>query len=343
MSGTSLDGLDMALCTFTYEKSGWSFTIEQYQTNKYPKDLEKRLKDSFDANAAEICRLNADYGSYLGETAKKFLDYYEETPDLIASHGHTVFHEPQKGYTLQIGSGAQIAVNSGVLTICDFRSLDVALGGQGAPLVPIGDELLFKQYDVCINLGGFSNISYRDENNARIAFDICPVNFVLNRLAKKLGQQFDYNGETAKSGEVIPELLKKLNKLEFYEQSAPKSLGQEWVQKEVFPLLDWDFGTANLLRTISEHIAIQISVVLNKVKGNKVLLTGGGAYNEFLINLIKQKTSKQIIIPEPEVIEMKEAIIFAFLGVLRYRKEVNCLASVTGATKDSISGLIYYP
>lgn len=343
MSGTSLDGLDMALCTFTYENSKWSYSIEQSQTIKFPKDLEKRLKGAFDSTAAELAMLNTDFGRYLGETAKEFLDKYETTPDLIASHGHTVFHEPDKGYTLQIGSGAEIAAKSGVLTICDFRSLDVSLGGQGAPLVPIGDELLFGEYDAYINLGGFANISYKDDTENRIAFDICPLNFVLNRLAGRLGLPFDYNGETAKTGEIIPDLLEKLNGLDFYEKSAPKSLGQEWVQKEIMPLLDWKSGTENLLRTISEHVAIQLETALSSVLGNQVLVTGGGACNDFLMKLLSEKTNKKLVVPQSEIIKMKEAIIFAFLGVLRYRGEANCLASVTGAKRNNCGGRIYLP
>ena len=224
--------------------------------------------------------------------------------------------------------------------VCDFRIQDVKLGGQGAPLVPIGDLLLFRDYDYCINLGGFSNLSEKNKEGI-IAFDICPVNIVLNKYSRKLGYEFDNNGKISKSGLINPKLLLDLNNISYYKKKHPKSLGLEWVNKNIFPLIDsYNLEIADILRTFSEHIAIQISNII-KDPNASILITGGGVKNNFLFSLLRDKISNNFIKPDYDLIDFKEALIFAFLGILKIRNEVNCLKSVTGALKDHSSGVIF--
>lgn len=341
MSGTSLDGLDIAAVEFHIEDGKWSFNLVEAHTISYTKEWEKRLKTAPELSGEELTELHSTFGNFVGEQINNFLQKTNFAPDLIASHGHTVFHQPDKGYTLQIGNGANIATLTNALCICDFRIGDVALGGQGAPLVPIGDKLLFSDYDYCLNLGGFANISY-NENGKRLAYDNCPVNYILNHLAARFGLTYDKNGELGRKGNIHDELLEKLNGIPYYQQTAPKSLGREWVQNEFFPVLNkFDISDSDKLRTVYEHVAIQLSKAVSG-KG-KMLITGGGALNSFLIERIKAQTTCEIVIPSKAIIDFKEAIIFAFLGVLRLKDINNCLASVTGAAKDSSGGVVFFP
>lgn len=335
MSGSSLDGLDMALCEFYLIDNLWHYKIIQTETQLYSEEWVENLSGAHLLDAGNFISLDRSYGYYIGQAAKDFLN--GRKIDFISSHGHTIFHQPEKGYTFQLGHGANIAAISGQLVINDFRSLDVALGGQGAPLVPVGDELLFGQFDYCLNLGGFANISYRSDNH-RIAYDICPVNFILNYLHPP----FDKDGEAGRKGNVDPVLLEKLNHLPFYHKSFPKSLGREWVNESFLPVIqEFKIRNADLLRTIYEHISYQISTQIKPDENLKILVSGGGTYNNFLMQLIREKVKAQVIIPEKNIIEFKEAIIFAFLGVLRYRSEINCLSSVTGAIKNNCGGAIW--
>ena len=259
--------------------------------------------------------------------------------DAVCSHGHTILHQPEKGITLQIGNLPILATLLNKTVVCDFRKQDVALGGEGAPLVPIGDQLLFSEFDYCLNLGGFANVSTQKENR-RIAYDICPVNIVLNPLAEQLGVPYDDGGKFAKQGNMLPQLLEKLNRLPFYKQNYPKSLGLEWVLKNVFPLLDTNrYKTQDLLRTFTEHSAIQLAT--NFTQNSSVLVTGGGAYNTYLIERVKAHKTVHFIHPDDTLINYKEALIFGLLGVLKLRDDVNCLASVTGAQHDHSSGVVY--
>ena len=289
----------------------------------------------------ELALLHNVLGRYIGTQVNEFMADFAEEVELIASHGHTVFHRPDLSMTLQIGSGADIAAICGKPTVCDFRTLDVALGGQGAPLVPIGDELLFGQYDICLNLGGISNLSFRADGQ-RKAYDISPCNIVLNQLARQLGQEYDADGIIAQSGRIDMPLLEKLNQLEYYQQSGTKSLGREWIDDQFFPILEQcQLSIPDQMRTVCEHIAHQIASACNTTGGKTLLITGGGAHNGFLIDLIRQKFHGQVIIPDDKTIDFKEAIIFAFLGMLRANGLPNCLASVTGAKRDSCGGTIY--
>ncbi len=344
MSGTSLDGLDMAFCRFIRENSQWSYKVLGTHYIDYTNQQVELLKEAYTCSGRRLQEIDVEFGRFIGEQVLKFVESFDMLVDLISSHGHTVFHEPSKGYTLQIGSGAHIANVSGITTVCGFRDLDVALGGQGAPLVPIGDEMLFGDYDACINLGGFANISYSSVGN-RIAYDVCPLNFVLNFLSQKTGLPFDNNGDLASEGSVIGDLMGQLNDLIHYSQDPPKSLGQEWVEKNVFPILRQyhKLSIEDLLATYTSHAAFQIAKSFDGFLGDKILVTGGGAYNKYLLELIRDFSNKTIIIPSKELIDFKEALVFAFLGVLRSQNEINTLASVTGAKTNSTGGVIYSP
>lgn len=341
MSGTSLDGLDIALCCFKKDNNAYKFEILHAVTIEYSNEWEKKLNNAALLSALELCKLDAEYGSYIGKTLQHVLKKYPSPINIIAvgSHGHTVFHQPENGYTLQIGSGANIAAIINSTVVCNFREFDVALGGQGAPLVPIGDKLLFGDYDMCINLGGFSNISFDNESGKRIAYDICPVNILANFFSRKLGLDYDKDGELGKSGTINIKLLNSLNALSFYSKEYLKSLGREWVEQEALPLFGIDISIEDKLRTLYEHIAIQISN--NIKKGAKVLFTGGGVHNKYLIELIKHYCIAEVVIPDKIIVDYKEAMIFAFLAQLKLTDEVNVLASATGASRNHSGGIVY--
>ena len=447
MSGTSVDGLDLALCRFTRVEQPpgagsssnnnvrWSFEILKARSLSYSgTDWPERLAGAETADGYTLSGVHRDFGRFTGEAVRAFLAEPSSDntpgqlpkPDLIASHGHTIFHRPEKGITLQIGDGAEIAAVTGITTVSDFRRLDVALGGQGAPLVPIGDELLFGHYGYCLNLGGFANVSFR-ESGKRIAFDICPVNIVLNRLARLLGMEYDKDGAKAASGVVDRQLLAALEGLDFYRMEGPRSLGKEWVDEVFMPVVDASGASVeDKLRTVCEHVALRIAAVISAKPGHdeiideerhgpdagatdqaagqdgpdagatnqaagqdgpdagatghaheenrlsrgrdepaggpvayrgheeflaaghgtesggSLLITGGGAKNAFLAGLIAEKASPvYTVIPDEKLVDFKEAVVFAFLGVLRMRNEVNCLAAVTGAGRDSSGGIVH--
>ncbi|MBE9492222.1 MAG: anhydro-N-acetylmuramic acid kinase [Bacteroidetes bacterium] len=341
MSGTSLDGVDLAYCHFKYQNGIWDHAIIIAKTYPYPKEWKERLKTLPDQKAHVLRQTDIHYGKFLGQLVKKFMEDLKCNPDFIASHGHTVFHRPDEHLTLQIGNGAFIAATTNLPVVCDFRTTDIALGGQGAPLVPIGDKMLFPEYDYCLNLGGFANISY-DHSGQRVAFDICPCNIVLNKYSELLGKPFDEYGQIARTHNIEMKLFDELNSLDYYRRQPPKSLGFEWVSKQLFPLLNKSSQKpGDILRTFTEHIAYQINVVIENKKKGKMLVTGGGAYNSYLVEKIKDISEHQIIVPDEITIQYKEALIFAFLGVLRMQNEINILKSVTGAIKDHTGGCIY--
>jgi anhydro-N-acetylmuramic acid kinase len=340
MSGTSLDGLDMALCNFV-KTDRWNYKVIAASTVEYPDSLRKQLGRSIELSAYEFVKLDVDLGKFIAKKINAFLETQNVKPDFIASHGHTTFHQPQTGLTSQIGNGATIAAHTGITTVCDFRTTDVAFGGQGAPLVPVGDELLFERYDACLNLGGISNISFR-LNNRRIAFDISPCNMALNYLANQINMPYDKNGENARKGNIETNLLNKLNDIDFYKKTGAKSLGKEWFDTVFQPYLDAAaISVYDKLRTIVEHISMQLENVLDGKNIETILVTGGGARNVFLIERFNATGKRKIIIPDMQTIDFKEAIIFAFLGVLRMRSEINCLSAVTGAKTDNCGGCIY--
>ncbi len=341
MSGTSLDGIDIAYVKFNQTAAN-DFQILNAITIPYGKEWKSALKEGFHLSGEKLVKLDADYGIYLGKTILKFIKENNiEKVDLIASHGHTIFHNPTENYTFQIGNGPQITATTNIKTICNFRAQDVALGGQGAPLVPVGDELLFSEYDYCLNLGGFSNISF-NENKQRIAFDICPVNIVLNHYVASLNMEYDDKGAMASAGNIEINLLNELNSLPFYVDSKPKSLGYEFVSETIFPIIDkFNLSINDILRTFVEHIALQISKKIESNSTKKMLVTGGGAFNTFLMERLQSHTKTPLIIPNEIIINYKEALVFALLGFLKDEGKINCLKSVTGASKDHSSGVVY--
>ncbi len=347
MSGTSLDGVDLALCEFTYKEDNWIYNILNADTFKYSNKWIESLQDAENATGRQLVELDHAYGTYLGELVLNFTKQQLVQPDFVASHGHTIFHQPAQHISLQLGNGAYLAANARLPVICDFRTLDIALGGQGAPLVPIGDELLFAGYDFCINLGGISNVSYT-LNGQRYAFDISACNMLLNTLANSIGLSYDAGGELARTGELLPDLFALLQAPLYFAQAPPKSLGKEWVLENSLASIAGSPGTvADKLHTVCHHIAIQIKQALPKLHPaqQRVLLTGGGAFNLYLVELIRQYLGDayHVEVPAPKVVDFKEALIFAFLGVLRWRGTPNCLRSVTGAAHNNCGGAIYMP
>lgn len=342
MSGTSLDGIDFAYLKFYKKDQKWNFEVLNVETFSYNSNWKETLNSAFYLKKEDLDVLNKNYTQFLAGQIQLFIDKNKiEDVDAVCSHGHTILHQPEKGLTLQIGNLPEIATILKKTVVCNFRVQDVKLGGQGAPLVPIGDELLFSEYDYCLNLGGFSNVSFRN-NDQRIAYDISPVNIVLNYYSEKLGFSYDSEGEIAASGILNKKLLLELNALPFYQKKFPKSLGKEFIETEVLPLIEkYQLEIKNVLRTFVEHIAVQL---VKEIKDNSsVLITGGGAYNTFLIERLKElNPTVNWIIPNKKLIEFKEALIFGFLGVLKLRNEINVLASVTGASKNHSSGNIFH-
>ncbi|MBL7941775.1 MAG: anhydro-N-acetylmuramic acid kinase [Flavobacteriales bacterium] len=333
MSGTSLDGLDVAIVQFRSHPA-WGFELLAANTFPYPGEWLQRLENAFSISGPDLVRLHTELGTYMGQVARAFIDSTPYKVDLIASHGHTLFHDPAGGMTFQAGHLSYLSAAAGMPVAGDFRSLDVALGGQGAPLVPIGDRMLFGQYDYCLNLGGFANISF-EQNGKRVACDTGPCNMALNELAQRLGGEFDRGGAWAATGRLDEQLLMQMNGLPYFTQPLPKSLGREWYVNEFQPLIKQG-ETADLLRTCTEHIARQVSSWVKP--GASLLITGGGAFNTFLVERIGALSHANVVIPDSGIVQFKEAIVFALLGALRWRGEINCLASVTGAKRDSCSG-----
>lgn len=341
MSGTSLDGMDVAYCRFQYDRAkGWQYELLQACTIPYTAQWKHRLSNLFTATAEQYALTHVEYGHLIGKTIRQFIQENNLKVDFVSSHGHTVFHQPERQFTAQIGEGAAIAAECDLPVVSDFRTMDVAYQGQGAPLVPIGDELLFGEYDYCLNIGGIMNISYRNDNE-RIAYDVAPANMAMNYFAEKMGQPYDKDGLIAKKGILDKAMYQALNELPYYKRNFPKSLGREWFEHCFLPVvLHYNNNIENTMHTICHHMAYQLSQIVNK--GN-ILITGGGAKNKYLISLLEQYMPEvKVIIPDNKLIEYKEALIFAFLGVLRITNSVNCLKSVTGAGKNVTGGAVYY-
>lgn len=340
MSGSSLDGIDLALCHFRQDGGHWAFQVEAATTVPYDAAMRERLLRATESDGLELARLHRDIGIAIGTACRDLLQ--GRSADLIASHGHTIFHQPDEGLTLQVGSGAHIAALSGVATACDFRTLDVALGGQGAPLVPFGERYLFPEHRAFVNLGGIANVAIHGVDKT-IGYDICPCNQALDLLAAEAGMAYDAGGELARGGTINEELLAELDALSFYQQAPPRSLGREWFDEQMKPLIQGRSPVRNRLRTVVEHIAGLVARELDRSGAETALFTGGGAHNSFLIERIGALGRVRPELPSKELIDYKEAVIFAFLGLMRLHGEVNVLASVTGASRDSIGGAVYQP
>ena len=343
MSGTSLDGLDVALCCFesaASDGSGIRWQLLAAETYPYDDEWTLRLASLDAASAYDYALTHVQLGHYFGQRVQQFLSEHPLPVDAIASHGHTVFHQPHLLLTSQIGDGNAIAAETTLPVVNNFRALDVALGGQGAPLVPVGDRLLFPDYEACLNLGGFSNISFDDTDGVRRAFDISPCNFALNALARRVGVAYDRDGMLAASGNVNESLLAQMDALEYYRRPIPKSLGKEWYISDFEPLISTsDIPVSDLLRTVVEHVARQVATVLEERHIHSLLATGGGARNTFLMSRIAALSPHcRVSVPESDIVDYKEAIIFALLGYLRLTGQVNTYASVTGASVDSCGG-----
>lgn len=341
MSGSSLDGIDLALVNFTSDNGHYTYKILEAETLPYPVVWQQRLTNAFLSKPEDLGPLDKEYGAYLGQRVAEFVKQHGVKPDFVASHGHTIFHKPEQRYTLQIGDGQALADNCGLLTINDFRTEDVSKGGQGAPLVPIGDKLLFSDYDICLNIGGIANLSY-ELDGRRIAYDICIANQALNWLAQREGLPYDKDGLIAQRGKINEKLLNDLNNNDFYRQTPPKSLGREFFETYQKQRLE-AYDTAEAMATFVEHIAQQIAQAIESLPKGKMLATGGGAHNQFLINRIQYYTKHQVVVPDSQTVDYKEALIFALLGLLRLEGHTNVLCSVTGAPSDSCSGQIWKP
>ena len=356
MSGSSLDGLDIAYCLFTFESECWHYEILHTDVVPYADEWLNRLKDIREISGQLLWENHTLLGHYFGEQVNAFVRKYahDGQVDLVASHGHTVFHFPEKRTTTQIGDGAAIAAVTGLPVVCDFRSTDIALGGQGTPIVPIGDLLLFHDHSFCLNIGGIANISCKTKGQQSIvAFDICAANQVLNALANRMGFEYDAGGRVARSGALNETLLQQLNRLDFYQADYPKSLDNGYSREIVLPLVDsFDISVEDKLRTYTEHMAMQITKHMYRIyekegllfdDGEKMLVTGGGAFNDFLMERLEALSEVEVVVPNDELVKFKEAVVIALMGILRMRNEVNVLKSVTGARKNSVSGAVYMP
>ena len=341
MSGSSLDGLDLALVKFTSDEGRYTYDIIAADTLPYPQYWHDQLAGAFLRMPEELVPLDKEYGTFLGSQVKAFVEKHHATPDFVASHGHTIFHKPEQRYTLQIGDGQALADACGLTVVNDFRTEDILKGGQGAPLVPIGDRLLFSEYDICLNIGGIANLSY-ELDGKRIAYDICIANQALNWLAQREGHAFDRDGMMASQGHIDSTLLEALNDNGFYHQRPPKSLGREFFETFQKPLLE-SYPSQDALATFVEHIAMQIAETTKRLPQGKMLITGGGALNRYLVTRIQHHTGHQVVIPDRMTVDFKEALIFALLGLLRLEGRTNVLCSVTGAPTDSCSGKIWHP
>lgn len=354
MSGSSLDGLDIAYVQFQETGGKWNYEILHAECHTYNDGWTSKLGNAIHLNARDYLLLHTAYGKYIGQVVHAFINRHglQYKVQLIASHGHTTFHIPAQGMTGQLGDGAAIAAETGINTVTDLRAMDVALGGQGAPIVPIGERILLAGYEFCLNLGGIANISLNDPDR-NIAFDVCPANRVLNLLANLAGKPYDEDGRLARSGKVHEQLLQQLNALDYYGKPYPKSLANDFGTDIVFPLVrSSGIAIEDALRTYVEHIAMQIrqsaASLLSMVKNNagslNLLVTGGGALNGFMTERLQELLNPlniAVVIPDEDLIQYKEAVVMALMGVLRWREENNVLASVTGARRNSIGGAVW--
>ena len=349
MSGSSLDGLDIVFTEIQEMGGKWSYEIVHADCYVYPDEWITRLKNVVSLTALDYQLLHAEYGHYLGLQVNRFIEEHQlqYKVALVASHGHTAFHIPGKKMTAQLGDGAAIAATVQLPVVSDLRAIDIACGGQGAPIVPIGEKLLLGEYDYFLNIGGIANISGNG-----LGFDVCAANRVLNMLAADAGKEYDDQGKIAARGNVNNNLLEKLNALSFYQQDYPKSLANDFGTGIVYPLIkDAGSNIPDSLRTCTEHIAVQIKKAISGLMNhkpqainNKLLVTGGGTFNTFLIERLKEQLKEldiEVIVPDKKLVKYKEALIIGLIGVLRWREETNVLSSVTGAIRDSVGGAMW--
>lgn len=349
MSGSSLDGLDIVFTELIEQAGSWLYKIQHAACIPYDKLWIQNLQKSVDFSAKDYLLLHTEYGQFIGQKINEFIaeKNLQHQVNLIASHGHTTFHLPGKKMTHQLGDGSPIAAATKLPVVSDLRSLDVAFGGQGAPIVPLGEKLLFNQYKYFLNIGGIANISVHKLNEV-IAFDVCAANRVLNMLVEKMDLLYDDEGIISSRGSVNENLLEKLNSLEYYQLPYPKSLANTFATDIIYNLLNsFNINIEDTLRTYAEHICIQIKNSLRKFKEpetQQLFITGGGAFNTFLIKRLQKNLEEinfKIVIPPSEVVKYKEALIIALLGALRWREQYTVLSSVSGASQNSIGGALW--
>lgn len=347
MSGTSMDGLDIAHVSLTEKEDGkWDYAINAATTVPYGDRWRLRLSKLRHQNSMIFYKTDRYFGQFIGEHIMDFLEENELSADLIASHGHTVFHQPENNISVQVGNGNSIYGVTGIPTVTDFRYLDVVLGGEGAPLVGVADEYLFSEFDMCLNLGGFANIS-ADISGVRVGYDICPSNIVLNRIAREFDKEYDEDGEIAAKGQIDYDLLEELNEVPYYHQAPPKSLGREWISKNFWHIVRNSYAKKeDKMKTLCDHIALQIGnnihdLASGDASGKRVFVTGGGAFNKTLIDHLKSHTEAEVVVPDDMMVNYKEALAFALFGILRVKNKVNVYGRATGASKDTVSGALY--
>lgn len=347
MSGTSMDGLDLAHVTLSEQAEGkWEYTINAGTTVPYVEKWRLRLSKLRHQNSMIFHKTDRFFGQFIGEEINNFLAKHSLEADLISSHGHTIFHQPENNITVQIGDGNSITAVTQLPVVANFRAIDVVLGGEGAPLVGIADKYLFGEYDMCLNLGGFANIS-ADAKGERIAYDVCPCNIVLNRLAREFNQEYDEDGKIAETGLIDYDLIETLNGVDYYSYEPPKSLGREWISTHFWGLVrQSDISNEDKMRTLVDHIAQQLSHSIEDLCGGdasvkRVYVTGGGALNKSLISHLVSHTTAEIVLPNETEINYKEALAFGLLGVLRVQNKINVLSAATGASRDTVSGSLY--
>lgn len=346
MSGISMDEVDLVHTTLWIAENKWNYKINASKTVEYDETWRLRLSKLRTQSAYNFVRTDRYYGEYIGRLIHDFLKENQLDTDLISSHGHTIFHQPENNLTTQIGDGNAISAITGLPCVSNFRAMDVIIGGQGAPLVGIGDQLLFGEYDMCLNIGGFANISAQVKGK-RIAYDICPANILLNRIAREFELEFDEDGKIAETGKIDYDLLGNLNVLPYYKLPYPKSLGREWINQNFWGIVrESKIEKQDKMKTLVDHIATQIGQNIDDLANGdssqmKVLATGGGVLNPVLIDFIKSNTDAEIVVPDAELINYKEALVFALMGVLRVENKPNVLSSLTGASSDSVSGSLH--
>jgi len=343
MSGTSMDGIDLAHCELTKSDTGkWTYKINAATTISYDDTWRLRLSKLRMQNALNVYKTDRYYGEYIGGLIKSFLLEKGLEADLIGSHGHTIFHQPEQNVTFQIGAGSAISAVTELPVVSNFRAMDVVKDGEGAPISGIGDQLLFGEYDLCLNLGGFANLSTVVDEKA-VAYDVCPCNILLNRIAREFGKEYDEDGKIAETGHINYDLLGELNSISYYDMPYPKSLGREWINDNFwFRVRESEASKEDRMKTICDHIGEQIGNniedLLTDSASSKVLVTGGGAFNHILVDHLRSHTDAEIVIPDPSLISYKEALIFGLMAVLRVENQPNILHTYTGATSNSVAG-----
>ena len=354
MSGSSLDGLDLVFCEIeAADEPDFTVTHSEIlvaETVPFSEQWQVRLKNLPEQNALTFAKTNTYFAHYTADLVRGFCIKNKVKPDFIAAHGHTIFHQPENFLTVQIGDGAALAAKTGYPVVCDFRTHDVALHGEGTPLAPAADRWLYPGYDFYLNLGGIANISCKVDDSF-VAFDTAPANQVLNALANLTGAEYDANGALADAGQVDTDLLNAVNTLPYFSEKYPKSLDNSWIKNQVLPLyFSAEISLKDKIRTAVEQTAGQTAVELKRVtvrenisqENRKMLVTGGGAFNGFLIKRLRALCENtEIVLPSDLIINFKEAALMALLGVLRVENQPNCYASVTGAKYDSVGGAIY--